>query len=317
MTQGKTSILIACFNAERYVREAIESALAQTYQNVEVVVVDDGSTDGSVDVIRSFGPRIIWEAGPNRGACAARNRALALSSGEFINFLDADDLLLPEKVEKQLHLLASDEADIVFSQVHIFDDQTQRAQEDLHPTPRGDPLRYLFIYPFQTAAALHKRAWLERVGGFREHLSRGQEYDLHLRLAAAGARIIVQPDRLVRCRDHSGPRISRRRPDADHNLNIFLNLLHEIEHWGKLTDERRRLLAEMIASASVQAFRGGAKESAAQGFAKASELAGRNYHPDRRFAVRQICRWLGPLGTEKLLAMARRIWHRVRGEGIE
>ena len=74
VTTPLISIVIPCYNAERYVGEAIRSALSQTYPNVEIIVIDDGSTDGSLDVIRSFGGAIRWETGPNRGGCAARNR---------------------------------------------------------------------------------------------------------------------------------------------------------------------------------------------------------------------------------------------------
>ena len=102
MSVPLVSILIPCHNAEAFVADAIESALGQTHPNVEVVVVDDGSTDRSLEVIRSYDGRIRWETGPCRGACAARNRALALSLGEFIQFLDSDDLLLPQKIERQL-----------------------------------------------------------------------------------------------------------------------------------------------------------------------------------------------------------------------
>ena len=76
------SIIIPCYNAEKYVGEAIESALAQTYPNKEVIVIDDGSTDGSLQVIKSFGHRIRWETGPNRGGSAARNRGIELARGE-------------------------------------------------------------------------------------------------------------------------------------------------------------------------------------------------------------------------------------------
>src|SRR5262249_39603678 len=95
------SILIPCFNAEKWVAQAIESALAQTWAEKEVIVVDDGSTDGSLEIIRRFDGRIHWESGPNRGANAARNRVLELAHGEWLQYLDADDYLLPEKVHTQ------------------------------------------------------------------------------------------------------------------------------------------------------------------------------------------------------------------------
>src|SRR5678815_984429 len=96
------SILIPCYNAERWIRQCIESALDQTYPNKEVIVVDDGSKDASLEVIKSFGDRIRWETGPNRGGNAARNRLLQLAKGEWLQYLDADDYLLPEKISRQM-----------------------------------------------------------------------------------------------------------------------------------------------------------------------------------------------------------------------
>jgi glycosyltransferase involved in cell wall biosynthesis len=103
------SIVIPCFNKQAYVASAIKSALAQG-DIAEVVVIDDGSTDASLDEIRRFDGRIIWETGLNRGGSAARNRGLALSRGQFIQFLDADDLLPKGKLAKQLAVLMEEDA---------------------------------------------------------------------------------------------------------------------------------------------------------------------------------------------------------------
>ena len=95
--------------------QAIESALAQTWAEKEVIVVDDGSKDGSLGVIRSFGDRIRWETGPNRGGNPVRNRLLELARGEWLQYLDADDYLLPEKVAGQMEFLAEHpETDVVY-----------------------------------------------------------------------------------------------------------------------------------------------------------------------------------------------------------
>src|SRR5690606_2283060 len=102
MPMPLVSIIIPCYNAEKYVAEAIQSALDQTYPNCEVIVIDDGSTDGSLEVIQSFGDKIRCETGPNKGGCAARNRGLELAKGEWIQFLDADDLISVEKIERQM-----------------------------------------------------------------------------------------------------------------------------------------------------------------------------------------------------------------------
>jgi glycosyltransferase involved in cell wall biosynthesis len=96
------SIIIPCYNAEEYLAEAIQCALDQTCPNCEVIVIDDGSTDGSLEIIKRFGERVRWDSGSNRGGCAARNRGLALARGEWIQFLDADDRISPDKIAAQV-----------------------------------------------------------------------------------------------------------------------------------------------------------------------------------------------------------------------
>lgn len=82
--EPSVSIVIPCYNAEAYIAESIDSALGQTYPNCEVIVIDDGSTDGSLEVIKSFGNRIRWRYGPNEGGCAARNRGVKVSRGGWL-----------------------------------------------------------------------------------------------------------------------------------------------------------------------------------------------------------------------------------------
>src|SRR4051794_29328844 len=93
---GLVSVVIPCYNSVRFIGATLKSAFGQTYPHLEIIVVDDGSTDGSADLIRSFGGRLRVEFGPNRGASAARNRGTTLANGEFIQYLDADDLLIPD-----------------------------------------------------------------------------------------------------------------------------------------------------------------------------------------------------------------------------
>lgn len=104
---GLVSILIPCWNAARWVRQAIESALAQTWVSKEIIVADDGSSDGSLEIVKSFGDKIRWETGPNRGGNAARNRLTGLAKGEWLQYLDADDYLLPDKIARQMAFLAA------------------------------------------------------------------------------------------------------------------------------------------------------------------------------------------------------------------
>ena len=110
------SILIPCFNAERWVAQTIESALSQTWLEKEVILVDDGSKDASLAIIKTFGDRIRWVSGPNRGSNVARNRLLELAHGDWLQYLDADDYLLPEKIARQMEFIAANPAaDVIWA----------------------------------------------------------------------------------------------------------------------------------------------------------------------------------------------------------
>src|ERR1035438_8340524 len=85
------SVVIPCYNAEKWIARSIQSVADQQNVNVEIIVIDDGSTDKSIDIIKSFGDQIRWKSSPNQGACKARNCGLDFASSEFIMFLDADD----------------------------------------------------------------------------------------------------------------------------------------------------------------------------------------------------------------------------------
>lgn len=106
MTAPLVSIIIPCYNAEAWVAQTLESALSQTWPNKEVLVINDGSNDASLEVVRRFafrGVQVVTQ--PNEGAAAARNHGLRLARGDFIQFLDADDLLAADKIERQIRLL--------------------------------------------------------------------------------------------------------------------------------------------------------------------------------------------------------------------
>ena len=132
------SILIPCYNSAAYVCEAVDSALSQTHPNFEVIVVDDGSTDESQSVLKAYGNRIRWRTIGNSGACVARNVALSMASGEYIQFLDADDLLLPEKIERQLPFLERNEADLVFCGSTTFGDINPKCDKKTPYIPLGE-----------------------------------------------------------------------------------------------------------------------------------------------------------------------------------
>jgi glycosyltransferase involved in cell wall biosynthesis len=185
------SILIPCYNAARWVGVAIESAIGQTHRDKEVIVVDDGSTDGSLEIIKSFGNRIRWESGPNRGGNVARNRLLEMARADWLQYLDADDCLLPEKVERFVEFVSDKpDVDIVFGPMIIEHWSEHNSVRQVIPIPKPhDP--YVLLarwYLPQTGAVLWRKQAIVDVGGWKPDQPCCQENELYLRLLMAGKR---------------------------------------------------------------------------------------------------------------------------------
>ena len=158
---------------------------------VSIIVVDDGSTDGSLEIIKGFGNRIHWETGPNRGGNPTRNRLLELARAEWLQYLDADDYLSPDKVARQMEFLAAHPGvDVVYGPVtweYCTDQETRR---ELLPIPEPhDPWALLARwYLPQTGAPLWRRQAIVDVGGWKNDQPCCQEHELYLRLLMADKR---------------------------------------------------------------------------------------------------------------------------------
>lgn len=178
----RVSILIPCYNASATVERAVDSALAQTFGDLEVIVADDGSTDASLAVLERYrgDARVSIHAEPHRGGNGTRNRLLELARGEFVQFLDADDELDPEKVEACLAAFGED-VDVVFTDREICTGDTR--QLGRYPEPAGDVVTYFIRHSVITMLPVSRLADVRAVGGFDPSLPCCQEYELHLRLA--------------------------------------------------------------------------------------------------------------------------------------
>jgi glycosyltransferase involved in cell wall biosynthesis len=273
------SVVIPCWNARHLVGDAIASALAQEYPHVEVIVVDDGSSDGSLDVIRSFGTRIRWESQTNRGGGAARNRGLAMARGELIQFLDADDLLMPEKLSIQVPYLLVGDCDIATcDQVKVWRGTGKATTVTFHD-PAGKVLEWLLRHEgLGISAPLHARSLLDRVGGFDEALAGSQEYDLHLRLFMAGARISHVPRPLWTWREQQGSVSSNALRVTQQQFKVFRRIedLARNARDGLQLEEVRRLLAESCIRNARRCYQLGNAEVATEFVNFAGEL-----HHDR------------------------------------
>jgi len=180
------STLIPCYNADQWIGEAIDSALGQSYSPHEVIVVDDGSTDRSLEIISSFSKRIRWETGPNRGGNSARNRLLELSRGDWLQYLDADDYLQGDKIAHQMKFLASSsqKPDIIFSPITMEYWSEGHCRHELLTIPEPyDPWVLLASWRLpQTGACLWLKQAILDVGGWEREQPCCQEHELYLRL---------------------------------------------------------------------------------------------------------------------------------------
>ena len=181
----KVSILIPCYNAEQWVAASIESALNQTYSNTEIVIIDDGSTDNSLDIIQSFGDKVIWRTQPNQGGNVTRNNLLDLATGEWVQFLDSDDYLKPEKIANQVAVIEKSEThlDVICSPAltEYHEDGGLRYEASAVLKPE-DPWVLLAKWALpQTGGSLWRKEAIADVGAWDESMTCCQEHDLYSR----------------------------------------------------------------------------------------------------------------------------------------
>ena len=191
------SAIVATYNRANTLGQAIESILGQTYKNIEVIVVDDGSTDGTHDVLERFGGRLRILRQENAGPSAARNRGIAEAKGDIISFLDSDDIWLPEKTERQVALLQragkSVPCCVCNATLQFTDRPTMTSFQNALLEPAEE--EGLWLNPAETlvdhfvlfnqTVAIRGEA-LEKTGGFDETLRYLEDYDLALRLSLVG-----------------------------------------------------------------------------------------------------------------------------------
>ena len=201
------SVIIPAYNAERYIAETLESVLAQTLPADEILVVDDGSTDATAGIAESYAPRVTVFRRPNGKAAAARNFALKHAKSEWVAFLDADDLWLPEKLARQMGELHSNpDSDLCYtSMTTLIKDGHGTREGELMAAPPPEQIRHWLSRrcAFLPSSVIVRRTALNEAGGFDASLRHGSEdYDLWFRLCNMGMRFCACKDSLVRYRIH-------------------------------------------------------------------------------------------------------------------
>ncbi len=195
------SVLIPAYDVEEYVAAAIESALDQTYPHVEVVVVNDGSTDGTAAAIAPYRDRITYVDQANRGLAGARNEAIRASSGSLLALLDADDLWLPDRLEHCVTVLEQEpDVGLVTSDAFLIEDGVRTERHCYgdrrvypFPGPDDDQLEIIALRNFLFVSVVFRRELVDRFGGFDESLARAEDYELWTRLLLTGTRAAYVP----------------------------------------------------------------------------------------------------------------------------
>jgi glycosyltransferase involved in cell wall biosynthesis len=242
------SILIPAYNAEEFIADAIRSAIAQTWQRKEIIVVDDGSTDRTVEVARKFASKdVAFVSKQNQGAAATRNHAYELSQGGYIQWLDADDLLAPDKIDRQLTALrgADDKWTLLSSSYGHFSYRTEAARfvptslwEDL--TPVEWMLRKMGRHlSMQTATWLTSRELAEAAGPWdtRLHVDDDGEYFCRALLLSKGTRFV--PKARVYYRNTTSTRVSHVGMSDKKKSALLLSMKLHIEYLRSLEESDR------------------------------------------------------------------------------
>jgi len=264
-TPGLVSIIMPCYNAERFLRESIESVLSSSYQALELILIDDGSTDGTREIIKSYGSQVVFLTQKNEGAPRARNHGLRVSKGEFIQFLDSDDILDPDAISWRVGAMSPD-VDGVFGDFDIIDSKGSFVRSEVFGEAKlwssrkiihfllSEPGRLLINTP------LHRRGKLFEIGAFDEKLPRCQDSNLHLRLAAKDATFLYRKKPIGGVRYHdSVHRISNHHKRAKDvpffELEISMNYISIISQVINSDDKSShiKILAENMYRLSLSA----------------------------------------------------------------
>ena len=228
----RVSVVIPTYNCARFLGRTIDSALRQTYRDFEVIIVDDGSTDETQAVIASYSDSVNYVYQSNQGASSARNLAIGHSGGEFIAYLDADDLWSPEKLARQVEYLDAHPAcGFVHTEVSVIDEQDQILhslfnQETGRAIPQGRCVRDVLLRShIQTLTVMERRSAFDQAGSFDPRLPVAQDYLHWILIALAGYEVGYLPEPLGQYRWRAGSLMSSQRRLLEDFVTIYETLL--------------------------------------------------------------------------------------------
>jgi len=232
METGRVSVVVSCYNYGKYLSGCLDSILCQTYQNFEILVVNDGSTDNTEEIIKPYlkNNKVKYYKQNNSGQTVTKNNGIKYSTGEYIAFLDADDIWDKTKLEKQVGLFSEKETGVVYSRMNFIDEEGK-------PVNSSDDNKYLFpksgnvtsklffdnFIPF--SSSIVRRECFEKCGCFDESLKMGIDWDLWLRFSVDYRFSYVDEPLLIYRVGHSGQmskNLEERQRCSDRIMNKFV-----------------------------------------------------------------------------------------------
>lgn len=242
MEKPIVSIIIPAYNAGKYIKQTVESVIGQTYKNIEIIVIDDGSKDKTAEIVKSFGdPRVIYIFQENNGQSAARNAGIKIAKGKYISFLDSDDLFLPQKIERQVDFLESNpDCGVCYSKIyHFFSDQPEKLYYNPIPNYSGYIFDKLLTHSVvNPLAAVMRKEYLDKYGGFKEDWRRCDEQYLWLKMAFNKVKFCYLDEVLGHYRINRES-MSNQNVYVVETMEKFLELLDIVESWLGQEESRK------------------------------------------------------------------------------
>ncbi|GEM_PF-6476763 len=243
------TVIIPCYNSERFLRQTLDSVLQQTYTDWEIIAINDGSDDGTQDILAEYGERypeqIRFYVTENRGVSAARNLGTTHARGIYLQYLDSDDLLLPESLGRKVAVLEETGADVAYCNwqrlhVDVEGEMVCRSIEDVSPDVEAAISAGFWCPP---VCLLYSRKNHDNIGGWKTHLKTCEDSRYMMDMAFSRAKFVHIPEVLAQYREY--PESFSKRDRTAFTKDHFLNLSEIEDHWrehGTLTKVRKRAI---------------------------------------------------------------------------
>jgi glycosyltransferase involved in cell wall biosynthesis len=262
------SVIIPTYNRAKYIVSAMDSVFKQIYRPIELIVIDDGSTDDTAEVVKSWEQSIDQEPWftfqyifqDNQGATVARNLGLKIAKGEYIQFLDSDDILYPEKFMFQIeYLQLNPKVSSVLCYSHYLSADLKNCIGTAFWSTKAvsDSILFIIQNDVPIHSFLHRKDLLERIGGFTEGLPHSQEVDMHVRLALNNAKFSISPIYLCGTRFHNSPRLTDllRNSPANYECNFWKRILEYAKTRKKINNIYEAAIAKRMVRSACKQFR--------------------------------------------------------------